>query len=661
MRGRHHKSALGLTIAAAALIQVGDERTVEACGCLSPPAPVSNEAYAVNQRAEQIIFEVEPGWVTAHVLIKYSGAPDKFAWLIPVPEIPELALSPTSAFGILDQLTTPDTGVDVKDICPVSAWSCKYHEDQVCPDDDFGFGGVGGIDDNSPPSVQDAAGGGNPNGVTVIDQKTVGDYETVTFRATEAALASQWLNENGFIVNATTTIYMESYVQQNMVFVAAKLVAGAGIDAIKPLKLKYRSPYPMIPLVLTAVAAEPHLTVSAFVFGDLPFKPMGHPVVKIDTARIAQDSKGRANYPMVLARTIDEVGGDGFAIEYRGTPVRPEFGQSTTCCGNGFDQCNVGGNGTCECPRDEFDRADCQQLGDLVDGVAFLDGLASKYPALTRLTTRVSAEEMTFDPTFEPDFSAPLSGKMVARGSQVSLNNCGNAVVGDDQARFNQINARNDCASLYCGLGSQCVTTESGPACACAVGAVAHQFSDLDSITSVTCIPKVPPVDLRAGGLQLPDACAGVSCGSGSCVDRNGVAVCECDSTAAAIVTVAGKAPTCLPIVEDTHTSGAQNYTAELESLKVCAPTPPMCGPNGWLEKGTSARPGVDCGNTEPDFFDTIEPPKRECQSFWGCGCQGSGDPLGGVLISGVVAALLVGKRRRPIDRSRGITREARR
>ena len=67
--------------------------------------------YAVNQRAEQIIFEVEPGWVTAHVLIKYAGAPEKFAWIIPVPEVPELGISPVSAFGLLDKLTEPDVGV----------------------------------------------------------------------------------------------------------------------------------------------------------------------------------------------------------------------------------------------------------------------------------------------------------------------------------------------------------------------------------------------------------------------------------------------------------------------------------------------------------------------------------------------------------------------
>src|SRR5687767_4404931 len=100
MRDRDHGLALGLSLAACAALLL-EPRTAVACGCLSPPAVEEGE-FAVNQRAEQIIFEVEPGWVTAHVLIKYAGDPAKFAWIIPVPEIPELAISPSTAFGLLD-------------------------------------------------------------------------------------------------------------------------------------------------------------------------------------------------------------------------------------------------------------------------------------------------------------------------------------------------------------------------------------------------------------------------------------------------------------------------------------------------------------------------------------------------------------------------------
>ncbi|MBA3500924.1 MAG: DUF2330 domain-containing protein [Myxococcota bacterium] len=628
--------ALGFVACAALLIETP---TAYACGCLSPPA-VSEGEYAVNQRAEQIIFEVEPGWVTAHVLIKYAGDPAKFAWIVPVPEVPELAISPLTAFGILDRATSPLVNVDVQDICPISEYSCAYPAVESCNR------GLAGDDD--PSGFADAglsldAGAGN-GGVTVIDEKIVGDYQTVTFRASEAALATQWLRDNGFIVNNTTSIYMESYVQANMVFVAAKLVPGAGASSIKPLRLKYRAPYPQVPLVLTAVAAEPHLTVTSFIYGAKPFKPQGHPIVTIDPERIAQDETGRTNYPMVLARTVDEAGGDGFVVEYRGGPIRPDFGGNGNCCSAQSDVCGISNNNQCECPRGENDLEDCNKTSDIVEGVKLLDALADKYGAVTRITTRISAEEMTFDPAFESDFgTAPTTQRLSLFGRQSSLNNCESAVV--DKPAFEQLDDVQGCATLYCGAG-QCMTTAKGAACACDAGYVAQRFTDLDGKPSVTCVPQTPPCDLRAGGDVLPDACASVDCGAGVCMDRNGVGVCGCNAGAAAIAGT-NNSPRCEAITGSSETPGAQDYSDALKALDVCAPPPPSCGDTGWLVKGTSPRPGVACGNSVPDPTSMVPKLGRSCGGCFGCSTDGEA-PIGALVGAiWVFGALVVRRRRR--------------
>ena len=654
MRANQTVVALGALVAASTVTFAG-VRIAEACGCISPPA-VSEGEYAVNQQAEQIIFEVEPGWVTAHVLIKYAGAPESFAWIIPVPEAPELAISPASAFGLLDQLTRPNVAVTVENVCPVSEWQCERHPEPFCGGGGCGMGGAGGDDDNA--SVLDAAGAfdapssGQPP-VEVIDEQVVGDYQTVTFRASEAAAAAQWLRDNGFIVNDTTTLYMESYVEANMFFVAAKLVPGAGVSAIKPLRMRYRAPFPVIPLVLTAVAAEPHLTVTTYVYGETAFRPMSHPVVTIDEERIARDVAGRVNYPMVLARTIDEAGGDGFAVEYRGGPVVPQFNSTSNCCNGQWDLCGVGGNGTCECPRDDFDRTDCEQQGDLLESIALLDDLWQRHPALTRITTRISPEEMRFDPTFEPGVAGVVDGlgRLSALGTQVSLDGCRAQVM--DRARLDELNAQQACAAVYCGPG-QCVVTASGAGgCACDAGHVARQFTDLDGQKSVTCIPAEPPVDLEAGGIDLPDACAGVSCGMGACRDRNGVAVCECNGGAAAIADSSRRNPLCEPIDDLTQSPGAQDFSEDLRGLSVCAPPPPACD-GGWYERVPSPRIGLDCGDADPTADQLIPPPRPTCDNgstgdgggMYGCGCRGT-QPAGALALAWVTAFLLLRKRRR--------------
>ena len=635
---------LSLLLGLAAL--VADPRVSEACGCLSPPAvPVGD--YAVNQQSEQIIFEVEPGWVTAHVLIKYAGRPESFAWIIPVPEIPELAISPVSAFGLLDKMTTPDIGVQVENICPISEWACRYHDQPYCGDDD-GYDGAGSPGGSVDAGINDAGANGVPP-VTVISEQVVGDYQTVTFRANEAAAATQWLRDNGFIVNQTTSIYMEPYVQANMVFIAAKLVPGAGISSIKPLRLRYRSAFPMVPLLLTAVAAEPHLTVTTFIYGNEVFRPMGHPVVAIDPARIARDTNGRLNYPMVLSRAVDDAGGDGFVMEYRGNSLTFDNSQGmSNCCDGQYDFCGIGNNSQCECPRDEFDRQDCEAQGDIVEGIALLDDLKTRYSTLTRITTRISPEEMTFDPTFEKDFGAARTGRLSVRGTSPSLASCEPSVI--DANKYNELEALQGCAAMYCGVAGQCVTTASGAACECMPGAVAQRFTDLDGQASVTCVPRVPTVDLRANGEVLPNACAGVSCGTGSCIDRNGVAVCACDPGTAARASTA-TAPRCEAVVIASQTRGAGDYSEPMRDLEVCAARPPSCGADGWLEKVGTTRPGVACGNIDPPAALTRPGPKPDCGRGllgFGCGgCQQGEAPVPTIAGIWIIAALFARRRRR--------------
>jgi hypothetical protein len=647
---------VAVALLAACSVTVVGVRVADACGCVSPPLPdpLGKKDYAVNQLAEQIIFEVDQNWITAHVLIKYAGDPEQFAWIVPVAEAPELSLSPVSAFALLDRATEPDVAVELENLCPVSEWACQYHPAPDCGggggcgqvssdnaaggDDDFGFADAGASD----------AGGGAPeeDPVTVIGTEVVGDYQTVTFRASEAAAAAQWLRDNGFIVNPTTTIYMEPYVEANMVFVAAKLVPGAGVNAIKPLRMRFRAPFPMIPLVLTAVAAEPHLTVTTFIYANQPFRPMSHPMVTIDPGRIAQDREGRNNYPMVLSRTVDEAGGDGFAVEYRGVPAVPEFGAGTGCCGGDWDFCGIGNNTRCECPRDDFDAGDCSETSDVVEGVALLDDLATRYTRLTRLTTRISPEEMRFDPTFEADAGAPLFGRMVARGEQASLDRCSTRVVDANQDEYAEIDAKQDCAAVYCGAG-QCVTTDAGPACVCDAGFVARRFLDLDAFPSVTCIPRTPTVDLGAGGLELPDACAGISCGMGQCIDRNGVPVCECNGGSAAVAGDTGPIPTCAPINELTRTPGAQDFSQALRDLTVCAAPLPSCEAGGWYARVASPRVGPDCGDATPTAAQQEPTPEPHCEGLrgmYGCGCSGT-HPVGALGLAWIVAFLLLRKR----------------
>jgi MYXO-CTERM domain-containing protein len=255
---------------------------------------------------------------------------------------------------------------------------------------------------------------------------------------------------------------------------------------------------------------------------------------------------------------------------------------------------------------------------------------------------------MTFDPAFEPDFDGVRSGKLSIRGKQASLGACAGAVI--DSEAFIDADAKQSCAATYCGLGGTCAVTNSGAACACEPTFVAQRFLDLDGKSSVTCVPATPPVDLRANGEQLPDACAGVSCGAGTCIDRNGVAVCDCNDGAAAAP--GATVPRCEPIVFATTTPGGEDYSEPLRALDVCAPPPPSCDAGGWLHKIGSSRPGVDCGGAQPAQHLTRPGPKPTCDGWFGCGCSSPGAPPASmIVVFGVIGIMVL--RRRPRGRGR--------
>ena len=613
-----------------------DMATAEACGCLSPPVPEFDDSeFAVNQQAEQIIFEVEDdGHVTAHVLIRYAGRPENFAWIVPAPSVPDFEIGSDATFGMLDGLTAPVVSVPQPSLCPDPEFTCEYHDYPNCPmptRNTANSNGDPNASSNSAPNNfagapnEDGDGGGNP--VEVLKREQVGDYDTVVFTAEEAMLAIDWLNENGFIVNDTMTPYMQPYLDAGMVFVASKLIAGATSDQIKPLKMRYESTKPMIPLQLTAVAAEPHLTVTAYIVSNgTYFAPEDRPVVAINPADISTNNDGRINYPMVMSRMIDEAGGDGFVIEYAGNV--PTDIPLDGCCTNDFDGCGVGFDGICQCPLSDFDLDDCgETANDFMDGYDLLNELAQNYSHLSRITTRLSPEEMTFDPVFAPATTMPVEGRLQIQGQRRQMWGCEDDVI--DRDLYDSIELLADCASTYCGNGI-CAIDDSGRAgCVCEQGFTARQFTDLDGAPSVTCVPNVGTVDLAAGGLDLPTACKPSTCGSSACVEIGGFPSCDCGQTGVALVDPNDVVPACTGIERVTGDSGARDYTTPMDDVRACAPAPGECGQFGWFVPNPNINiQGVVCPSSLPDESQFEIPAEPTCDDLYpGYSDRYPGDP----------------------------------
>ena len=61
---------------------------------------------------------------------------------------------------------------------------------------------------------------------------------------------------------------IDLYVEEEFVFLAMKLRPDKGAQDVEPVKVTYPSERPMIPLRLTAVAANPDMAVMVWIYAD---------------------------------------------------------------------------------------------------------------------------------------------------------------------------------------------------------------------------------------------------------------------------------------------------------------------------------------------------------------------------------------------------------
>src|SRR3954452_2260489 len=129
------------------LATLSTPRDAEACGgtfCDSGP-----RAMPVDQKGENILFVMAPGQVEAHIQIQYQGEASRFAWVLPIPALPQVEVGSQALFQSLLQGTVPSFALNQLNDC--------------------GGNGGGLLTGAGNPTVIDGGGGGT----TIVVQKTV--------------------------------------------------------------------------------------------------------------------------------------------------------------------------------------------------------------------------------------------------------------------------------------------------------------------------------------------------------------------------------------------------------------------------------------------------------------------------------------------------------
>ncbi len=251
------------------------------------------------QTAEQIIFRQDGSQITAVVQIQYQGAAEDFSWVVPVPGVPQLSTGSDLLFTQLERQTRPQFRLEI--------------EGDVCPDIlrmfDTPLAGAPEFDDSGT------------NDVDVLQELVVGPFDVQIVTSDNSEALATWLVENGYDLSDRGSALIDSYVAAGMNFVALRLRQDQGVGDIEPLTMVYESTRPMIPIRLTAIAANDDLGLIVWLLGDGRAIPANYHHVTPNYARLNWYNgvqSAYASYQTLITEAMDDVGGQGFATDYAG-------------------------------------------------------------------------------------------------------------------------------------------------------------------------------------------------------------------------------------------------------------------------------------------------------------------------------------------------------
>ncbi len=297
----------------------------------------------VDQTGERIVFTANPdGTITTLVEIQYFGEAEDFSWILPIPEAIDA-----------DDLDVPEGGADVfTELHQLTDVQIIAPEFPDCADDVMATADV---------AMEDSM----ESGVEIFASGEVGPFGFDVVGSEDPDALVQWLRDNRYQVTADMEPLIDIYVDQEMAFVAMRLLDGQDSDSIEPIEITYGGTEPMIPLRLTAVAAQPNMPIWVWIFGEHRAMSTNFTNMEIATEEISFFPFGGNDYTFLVQQRANALDGHAFITEYA-QPVDA---------------------GTFEHP--------------------WLQAQAETAPYLTRMNTFIDPEEMTADPMFGFDADLP--------------------------------------------------------------------------------------------------------------------------------------------------------------------------------------------------------------------------------------------------------------
>ncbi len=217
---------------------------------------------------------------TLAIETRFEGEGEVFAWVVPVPSVPQVSETTTGLFPTLQVIFQPGVISDV-----THWWVFTLFLAFMIGAAFFATSGnatAARVLFYLPvgvllvvmlflPALSTARRSMDHTamGVTVHERQIIGGLDVATISSDESTALLDWLRENDFAVPNEVEPVIADYVTQGWVFVAAKLQREAAMTepvSPQPLVFRFQTDAPVYPMRLTGVTTVP-LTLDLYVFG----------------------------------------------------------------------------------------------------------------------------------------------------------------------------------------------------------------------------------------------------------------------------------------------------------------------------------------------------------------------------------------------------------
>lgn len=225
--------------------------------------------------------------------ITYDGAPESFAWVLPIKGTVDIGLSSDALFSALDQLTA----------VTISSPTINCPPPPSCGQDFANSAATGGA-------------GEGDGGVEVLAQEVVGPYETVQLSADDPKALTDWLESHQYNVPSTIQSTIDAYVAEKFNFLAMKLVPGQGVDSMRPVRISSAGAGTELPLRMVAAGTGAVTPILLWVMAEGRYEPQNFPSFEIDASKLVWDwDTSSSNYKALRDQGFDATGGLGWLTQ----------------------------------------------------------------------------------------------------------------------------------------------------------------------------------------------------------------------------------------------------------------------------------------------------------------------------------------------------------